>query len=68
MPDAICEGGFDLPDVTSFCRLDGLGLVVTGQDITAEGAVLACRVADRPGDGWYSECGGKARARDRGPV
>ena len=29
--DASCDVGFDCPDLTVFCRLDELGLVVTGQ-------------------------------------
>ena len=42
MPDAT----FATPDVTTFCRLDELGLVVVGQHLQPDRAVLACRVAD----------------------
>ena len=62
MVDAIAEGGFAPADLTSFCRLDGLGLVVTGQQVSAEGAVLACEVAD--GDRWCRRCGCEGVVRD----
>jgi hypothetical protein len=32
------------PDVTAFCRLDVLGLQVTGQRLESARTVLACRV------------------------
>jgi transposase len=64
MSDATCAGGFVPPDLTSFCRLDGLGLVVTGQRISAGRAVLACRVVGGGADGWCGECGCKAVVRD----
>lgn len=31
VPDATPTAGFACPDLTTFCRLDELGLVVTGQ-------------------------------------
>ena len=34
---------FAVPDLTMFCRLDGLGLEVTGQQVEPDRAVLACR-------------------------
>ncbi|GHD34445.1 ISL3 family transposase [Streptomyces galbus] len=58
MPDAT----FDRPDVTKFCRLDDLGLVVTGQRIEPDGSVLACRVVDD--DRWCRECGCEGTPRD----
>lgn len=62
MPDAT----FATPDVTTFCRLDELGLVVVGQHLDPERAVLACRVADDPAglDRWCRQCGCEGRARD----
>ena len=57
MPDAT----FTAPDLTSFCRLDGLGLEVTGQRIEPERAVLACRVI--AADDWCHDCGGRGRVR-----
>ncbi len=42
MPDST----FSTPDVTTFARLDGLGLQVTGQFLEPDRAVLACRVVD----------------------
>ena len=63
MLDATCGGlGFGRPDVTSFCRLDGLGLVVTGQVLEPAGAVLECRVA-KP-DNRCGRCGAQGRVRD----
>lgn len=62
MPDAT----FATPDVTTFCRLDELGLVVVGQHLQPDRAVLACRVADDPAglDRWCRACGCEGRARD----
>lgn len=53
---------FAPPDLTSFCRLDELGLVVTGQHLAPEGAVLACDVA--AADRWCRRCGAEGRVRD----
>jgi transposase len=62
LPDATGAAAFAPPDLTSFCRLDGLGLVVTGQRLTAKRAELACRVvAD---DGWCRRCGAVGEVRD----
>jgi transposase len=60
--DATCRGGFDPPDLTSFCRLEGLGLVVTGQRLEPDRAVLACRVVDS--DRWCGRCGGEGGVYD----
>lgn len=58
MPDAT-PARFARPDLTTFCRLDELGLEVTGQRLEPGRAVLACRVvADRDGgEGWCRRCG-----------
>jgi transposase len=53
--DATAEAGFGCPDLTVFCRLDELGLVVTGQRLDPDRAVLACRVVDD--DDWCHRCG-----------
>ena len=42
MPDAT----FACPDLTTFCRLDELGLDVVGQRLDPDRAVLACRVLE----------------------
>ena len=42
MPDAT----FAAPDLTTFCRLDELGLEVVGQRLEPDRAVLACRVVE----------------------
>jgi transposase len=60
--DATGTDGFAPPDLTSFCRLEGLGLVVTGQRMEADRAVLACRVVAE--DGWCGRCGGGGVVRD----
>ena len=58
MPDAT----FTRPDLTTFARLDDLGLEVVGQRLEPDRAVLACRVvAD---DGWCRRCGCEGVPRD----
>ena len=58
MPDAT----FARPDLTTFCRLDELGLEVVGQRLEPDRAVLACRVTEP--DGWCRRCGCEGMARD----
>ena len=53
---------FTTPDLTTFCRLDDLGLIVTGQSIEPKQAVLACQVVEP--DNWCRRCGCEGRARD----
>ncbi len=60
MPDAT----FVRPDLTAFCRLDELGLVVIGQRLEPELAVLACRVEPAELDRWCRRCGGEGGLRD----
>ncbi len=62
MPDATPPAGFDRPDLTTFARLDGLGLAVVGQRVESDRAVLACRVVEP--DRWCHDCGGEGLARD----
>ncbi|MDO5618853.1 ISL3 family transposase [Kocuria sp.] len=52
---------FDAPDLTTFCRLDELGLEAVGQLITPNRALIECRLA-RP-DPWCRDCGCKALSR-----
>ena len=61
MSDATA-GGFACADLTSFCRLDELGLEVTGQRLEAARAVLACRVVEP--DNWCHRCGCAGKPRD----
>ncbi|MDK9322829.1 ISL3-like element ISPfr4 family transposase [Propionibacterium freudenreichii] len=56
------DATFACPDLTKFCRLDDLGLVVTGQRIEPDRAVLACRVVDD--DRWCRGCGCEGSPRD----
>ena len=61
------DATFAPPDLTTFCRLDELGLVVTGQRLDPDRAVLACRVADdaaQESDCWCRRCGSEGRPRD----
>lgn len=58
MPDLT----FARPDLTRFCRLDELGLVVTGQRLEPKRAVLAGRVVEP--DDWCRRCGCQGRFRD----
>ena len=59
MPDATA---FAPADLSSFCRLDELGLVVVGQRLAPRRAVLACRVVDD--DRWCHRCGCEGSPRD----
>ncbi len=58
MPDAT----FAAPVLTTFCRLDDLGLEVTRQRLEPDRAVLACRVVAP--DQWCRRCGCEGTARD----
>ncbi len=58
MPDAT----FARPDLTTFCRLEELGLEVVGQRLEPDRAVLACRVVES--DRWCRRCGCEGVARD----
>ena len=58
MPDAT----FDRPDLTTFCRLEELGLEVVGQRLEPDRAVLACRVVEP--DSWCRRCGCEGVPRD----
>src|SRR4051794_12788092 len=62
MSDATRVATFVCPDLTTFCRLDELGLEVTGQRIDSDRAVLACRVAEP--DAWCRRCGCRGAPRD----
>ena len=54
--------GFACPDLTTFCRLDELGLEATGQRLETKRAVIACRVA--ADDRWCRRCGCEGAPRD----
>jgi transposase len=56
------DGTFSRPDLTTFCRLDDLGLEVTGQRLDPGRAVLACRVVEP--DQWCRRCGCGGVPRD----
>jgi len=58
MPDAT----FACPDLTTFCRLDELGLEAVGQQLGPDRAVLACRVVEP--DHWCRRCGCQGAPRD----
>ncbi|MBS1673837.1 MAG: ISL3 family transposase, partial [Actinobacteria bacterium] len=53
---------FAAPDLTTFCRLDELGLEVIGQLLEPDRAVLECRVVDD--DPWCRSCGSEGVPRD----
>jgi transposase len=53
---------FACPDLTTFARLDELGLEVTGQRLEPDRAVLACRVVEP--DSWCRRCGCEGAPRD----
>lgn len=58
----VLDATFDRPDLTSFCRLDELGLEVAGQRVDPDRAVLACRVVEP--DRWCRRCGCEGAPRD----
>jgi hypothetical protein len=58
VPDAT----FACSDLTTFCRLDELGLEVVGQRLEPDRAVLACRVVEP--DAWCRRCGCEGAPRD----
>lgn len=58
----VSNATFVAADLTTFCRLDELGLVATGQRLEPVRAVLECRVA--ASDEWCHECGCRGVVRD----
>jgi transposase-like protein len=58
----MADSTFSTPDLTTFARLDTLGLQVTGQFLEPDRAVLACRVLDH--DATCARCGQHGRLRD----
>ncbi len=58
MPDAT----FTSPDLTTFARLDELGLEAVGQRVERDRAVIACRVVEP--DQWCRRCGCEGAPRD----
>jgi transposase len=58
VPDAT----FACPDLTTFCRLDELGLEVTGQRLEPDRALLSCRIVAE--DRWCRRCGEEGSPRD----
>jgi transposase len=56
------DSTFATPDLTTFARLDGLGLQVVGQFLEPDRAVLACRVVGA--DDRCRRCGERGVARD----
>ena len=53
---------FETPDLTTFCRLDELGLVAVGQLIEPDLATIECRLVEP--DPWCRKCGAEGVARD----
>ncbi|NQX11497.1 transposase family protein, partial [Microbacteriaceae bacterium VKM Ac-2855] len=53
---------FAEPDLTTFCRLDELGLCAVGQHLAPDRAVVECRVVDA--DRWCTVCGSEGSVRD----
>ena len=53
---------FDRPDLSTFTRLDDLGLEVTRQRVGGDRTVLACKVVGE--DRWCRQCGGEGVVRD----
>ena len=53
---------FAAPCLTTFCRLDELGLEAVGQILDPDRAVIECRVAET--DPWCRKCGAEGVVRD----
>ena len=49
------------PNLTSFCRLDELGLTAVGQRLESDRAVIECRLSVP--DPWCHRCGNEATSR-----
>ncbi|HHU09610.1 MAG TPA: ISL3 family transposase [Intrasporangiaceae bacterium] len=62
MSHATRASRFDRADLTTFCRLDELGLEATGQRLEPDRAVVACRVIAP--DRWCRRCGCEGIPRD----
>ena len=60
-PD-VFDATFARPNLTTFARLDGLGLEVVSQRLEPERAVLACRATAE--DRWCGRCGCEGAPRD----
>src|SRR3954454_5825335 len=58
----LSDATFACPDLTTFARVDELGLEVTGQRVDPDRVVLACRVVDP--DQWCCRCGCQGVPRD----
>jgi len=58
----VLNATFDAPCLTTFCRLDELGLEATGQRLEPDRAVLSCRVVEA--DDWCRSCGCQGVPRD----
>ena len=58
------DATFVVPDLTTFTRLDGLGLEVTGQLVLEDRTVLECRVVEGEDERWCRCCGALGRPRD----
>ena len=58
----VTDATFACPDLTTFCRVNELGLVVVGQRLEPRRAVLACRVVEP--DQWCRRCGCEGVVRD----
>jgi len=58
----LLDATFARPDLTTFCRLDDLGIEVVGQRLEPARAVLSCRVTEP--DRWCRRCGCEGVPRD----
>jgi len=58
----VSDATFAAADLTTFARLDELGLEVVGQRLEPDRAILACRVVEP--DQWCRRCGCEGAPRD----
>jgi hypothetical protein len=58
----VLDATFARPDLTTFCRLENLGLEVVGQRLETDRAALSCRVTEP--DRWCRWCDCEGVPRD----
>lgn len=56
------HGTLTAADLTTFCRLDELGLQAVAQRLEQDRAVVTCRVVEA--DQWCHDCGAQCVPRD----
>jgi len=58
----VSNATFSAPDLTTFCRLDELGLTAIGQRLAPDRTIIECQVTEP--DPWCRRCGAEGVPRD----